>query len=118
MTAYEARRRTKKGLYWSLFGAILGFFMISTVGLGGVFIWAYMFWAFYHGVQIVEPHMEMFFDFGPVRLESSSFLELFYRAHTLRLLKVLLPLIFGYVIGVIGGAIIRQLYLLHKARYV
>lgn len=60
---------------------------------------------------MMKPFVASLYNFGPVRLEASTIPELFWKSSILRLLKVVIPAVAGYFIGILGGAIVRQLYL-------
>lgn len=111
MTAYEAKRITRKGFRYAIAGMIIGLLLSSNLGAGMILICGYGLWCLFHGVQIMQPVMRFMYDFGPVHLETRSIPALFWQASMLKLLKVLIPLFAGYFIGVFGGAILRQIYL-------
>lgn len=113
MDSFEARRISKKGLIYAVIGTLTGL-AFGQGGIGFALMLGYAFWALYHGVQLVQPLARRHFDFGPVHLSTHSIPELFYKATLLKLLKVIVPLGLGYVVGAFGGAILRQLYLFGK----
>jgi|GEM_PF-3925578 len=109
MDSFEARRVTRKGLIYAAVGLAIGLVFGQALAFG--LMLGYTFWALYHGVQLVQPLTQRHFDFGPVHLSTNSIPELFFKATLLKLLKIIIPLGLGYLVGVIGGAILRQLYL-------
>ena len=111
MTAYQAKQITKKGLRFALAGLILGFILSFNHGAGMILICGYTFWCLFHGVQMMQPIVRYMYDFGPVHLETRSIPALFFQSTLLKFLKVMIPLVAGYFIGVLGGAILRQIYL-------
>jgi len=56
--------------------------------------------------------MRSLFDFDSVYLVAHTVTDLFWKSTLIKLLKIILPLVIGYFVGVMGGAILRQIYLL------
>ena len=114
MTPQEAKQFSINGLWFATGGLLIGTLVSFDQGITPILIWGYCIWALYHGVQIVQPFVESLYDFGHVHIATQSISGLFWHSILLRLIKLALISIAGYMIGVLGGAFIRQLYLLNK----
>ena len=112
MTIFEAKAITNKGLRFAIAGGVIGLLVSINFGLVAVGALAYAFWALFHGIQIMQPLVRNLYNFGPVKLEVHSISELFAKSSQLKLIRLALLIIGGYFLGMLGGAIIRQLYLL------
>lgn len=113
MTSEEAIRITRKGFKFAVVGCFIGVLAsFSEEGPILIPILGYSFWGLFHGVQLSRPIVDFFYQFGPVHLETRSISNLFVESFFLNLLKFIAPLCLGFVIGISGGAIIRQSYLL------
>lgn len=111
MTAFEAKKITKKGYKFAIVGIILGFTLSLTYGPQAILVWGYVLWALFHGVQIMRPVMEHIYDFGPVHLRVTTISALFQKSIQLKILRVLYLVTLGFIVGFCGGAVIRQIYL-------
>ena len=112
MTVFEAKRISMKGATFAGIGAAIGLLMSVNFGVWVIVMSAYVSWALFHGVQMIRPAIRAFFDFGPVTLDVRTIPDLFSKSIQIKLLRLAIVIVAGYCVGICGGAILRQLYLL------
>lgn len=112
MVPAEAKHITKKAGMYALTGIIVGLLFSPAEGAYLIPLFGYAFWSWYHGSQIAKPIIDFLYKFGPVHLVTQNISSLFYNAFLLNVLRILLVFYIGLVVGVVGGAIIRQIYLI------
>jgi len=114
MTQQEAKAYLLKGYIAFGFGFLLGF-PIQESSLTPVLftcvVMGYTVFSIYHGIKIVKEPLLSYFDFKGVHIKAKNVPDLFSKNMKIKHTLWIIILIVGCFVGILGGAIIRQITL-------
>jgi len=114
MTQQEAHTYLLKGYIAFGVGVLFGVCFgenPSMLPLTTYLVLGYMGFSTYHGVQIVKEPIMSYFDFKGVHLKANSVIDLFSKNIKIKHTLWIIIVIVGCFVGILGGAIIRQITL-------
>jgi len=114
MNKAEAQRQLKSGYVFAIIGFIVGVFSYETIRenffLSGLII-SYAFWGTYWGFRIVNQPIQKFF--AGVFIRERSILQLVWKYILYKLIMLAITFIVAYFVGLLGGAIYKQITLMN-----
>jgi hypothetical protein len=113
-----AKETIRRGYFIAVIGLVVGLLLSlehpSRIP-GQMLAGSYIFWASWHGVGLVKPFLLKLFDFKGVHLKARNTADLFRKNIEIKFYHWIIIFITGFTVGLVGGAIIRQVHLMLQA---